>query len=328
MDIESTEVERAPYQAPTGGALVVSLEGNLVQNLPLTGRVITIGRLPENGLVLPHPMVSRYHAEIHTEPVGPVVTDVGSSTGTFVGETRLRPHQPFLLEAGQIVRIGAYTLTYAPPPASAPPASPTTRMPAPHTRTDLPPYLEPPHTEIRGPLAEEVIAPVQARPRFPLQLPEEMQSRYVLDLPALFQDNDFLGRMLMIFEALWEPLERRQDQIAMYFDPRTSPATFLPWLASWLHLALDPHWPETRRRQLVAEAMELYRWRGTPYGLSRMIEVCTGITPVITEVRGEPFTFRIAVSIPPGSDARREVIEGLVRTHKPAHVGYVLEITS
>jgi phage tail-like protein len=132
--------------------------------------------------------------------------------------------------------------------------------------------------------------------------------------------------MLLIYESVWEPLERRQDHLALYFDPRTCPAELLPWLARWLELQLDPHWPESRRRALVAEAMELYRWRGTAYGMTRMLEVCTGLTPSITEDPAQPHTFRIALRIPAGHDVRREVVEELVRAHKPAHVGYVLEI--
>ena len=82
--------------------------------------------------------------------------------------------------------------------------------------------------------------------------------------------------MLLIFEAIWEPLEQRQEHIAMYFSPSTSPARMLAWIAEWLNLELDPHWPERRRRELLREAMQLYWWRGTRYGLTRMLEVCTG----------------------------------------------------
>ena len=97
------------------------------------------------------------------------------------------------------------------------------------------------------------------------------------------------------------------------------------WLAGWLDVTLDAHWPEERRRSLLAEAMELYRWRGTTYGLTRMIEVSTGLTAVITDDPIEPFVIRVRVSIPSSSGVRRDVIENLIREHKPAHVGYVLE---
>src|SRR5262249_49456323 len=117
-----------------------------------------------------------------------------------------------------------------------------------------------------------------------------------------------------------------QDHIAMYFDPRTGPVNFLPWLASWLGLAFNDYWPETRRRHLLTEAMDLYRWRGTRYGLQRMIEVCTGLSAEIGEAPGQPLVFHIRVAVPAGSDIEPAMIEDLIRIHKPAHAGYVLEL--
>jgi phage tail-like protein len=173
---------------------------------------------------------------------------------------------------------------------------------------------------------EDVLPTLQRRETYAVPVPEKSSaSLFLAHLPILFQDNDFLRRLLLIFESVWEPLEWRQNHLPLYFSPSTCPASFLPWLASWLNLSLNPFWPEERQRRLLSEAMELYRWRGTVYGVTRMIEICTGLTPVITQ--SEPFVFRIAVTIPPGSDARAELIEELVRAHKPAHVGYVLEVS-
>jgi phage tail-like protein len=160
-----------------------------------------------------------------------------------------------------------------------------------------------------------------------MPLPDEPASRYLRYLPALYQESDFIGRFLLIFEAIWEPLERRQDQIAAYFDPRTCPAEFLPWLASWLEVPLEANWPEHRRRHLLAEGMHLARWRGTAYGLRRVIELATGITVDITEDRRTPFVFRIRAHIPAGSGVSRDLVEDLIQKHKPAHAGYVLEVT-
>src|SRR5262249_8228933 len=111
----------------------------------------------------------------------------------------------------------------------------------------------------------------------------------------------------------------------MYFSPATCPAELLPWIAQWLNLELDPHWPERRRRELLGEAMQLYRWRGTRYGLTRMLEVCTGHSMQITEDPERPFVFRIGM--PQSWDVSRAFVERLIRAHKPAHVGYVLETT-
>jgi hypothetical protein len=74
--------------------------------------------------------------------------------------------------------------------------------------------------------------------------------------------------------------------------------------------------------------MDLYRWRGTSYGLVRMIEVCTGLTPVISENPLEPFVFRIRITGTSAEPVDKELIEELIRTHKPAHAGYILEVNS
>jgi len=295
------------------GVLRVSLYADTVETIPIGSRVLTIGRLPDNELVLGHPSVSRHHAELRLGSNGLLLTDLGSGGGTFVGNTRLLANQPIVLEQGDRVEIGPYTLVYEIPT----PLSPTPPVPAP----TLEPTWSPPS------LDEDVIPEVQRRETFAVPIPDvSSPSLYLQQLPVLFHDNEFLRRFLLVFESVWEPLEWRHNLLPLYFAPSTCPAEFLPWLASWLHLALNPFWPEQRQRQLLAEAMELYRWRGTVYGMTRMIEVCTGVTPVITQT--QPFVFRIAISIPSGSDTRPEFIEELVRAHKPAHVGYVLEVTS
>ncbi len=296
------------------GVLTALLDGTLVHTMPVTDRVLRIGRLPDNELVLSHATISRHHAEVRIQNGQPVLTDVGSSAGTFAGGTRLSANQPVLLEPGVDVRIGPYTLKYTP---NAP------------AHAVLPGVSEAAARGPSGPLVapeiiEEMLAATPGRPTLPVPRPDPGQSRYVGRLPAMFQDNEFLGRFLLIFETLWEPLEWRQNHYELYFDPQTSPAGWLAWLAGWLDLTVNPHWPEDRRRRLLDEAMELYRWRGTPYGLTRMIEVCTGHSIEVTEAGAEPFTFRVRV--PSSSAAQRDLIEQLVATHKPAHVGYVMEV--
>ena len=147
------------------------------------------------------------------------------------------------------------------------------------------------------------------------------QSAYLEFLPAIFHNQEFLGRFLFGFENLWELMEWRQDHIEMYFDPRTAPAAFLDWLVQWLDIAMDRHWPEPRKRDFITRAVELYRWRGTSSGLREMIHTCTGHYPEIDEINA--FTFRILFD----KDAaeHRDFIEDLIQMHKPAHAGYVLE---
>ena len=112
--------------------------------------------------------------------------------------------------------------------------------------------------------------------------------RSYLDLlPAVFAQNpdaeSFLDGYLSLFERRFTSLEAVRDDFYRTLSPAAAPPDVLRWLAGLLDLTFDPSWPIARRRQLLAEAMDLYRRRGTPAGLARYIEVYTEIRPVITE---------------------------------------------
>jgi phage tail-like protein len=306
-------------QAGVGGRLLVQLQGNLVQTLELTAALISIGRTPDNGLSLPHPMVSRHHAELRLAPEGPVLTDMGSTHGTWVGDVRLLQHQPRVLAHGDVIRIEPFVITYL---SAAPSAS--------SGDDAADPVAALPSTPVSDPISIAPVAVVALQPERPV-LPAVVQppgrSSYVFDLPIIYHDNDFLGRFLQIFETIWKPLEDRQSHIEMYFDPLTCPAEFLPWLAGWLDLSYNRHWPEARVRRLVADGMDLYRWRGTRYGLARMIEIHTGVTPEVREDPAQPFVFHVRLA-GNGEKVDRQLVAGIIEQHKPAHTGYTLEITS
>lgn len=301
--------------------LIVQLQGSVVQTFPLTMPVLRIGRTPESGLMLDSHLVSRNHAELRVTPQGVALTDLGSSNGTFFGTQRLLPNQPQLLTDETSFRIGPYILTYRASAEEAQTLAVDEEMPRIAEQTTLPP--EPLETR-KQPTPLPQLEPPTRRP-----VEREPASLYARYLPDIYQENDFLQRFLHIFEDIWEPLEQRQDHIEMYFDPRTCPAVFLPWLTSWLGIPLNAHWPEARKRRLLSQAMELYSWRGTLYGLARMIEICTGLAPEITEKATEPFVFHVRVVLVPSPTSEyvdRALIEELIQIHKPAYAGYILEV--
>ncbi len=298
--------------------LVVYLEGREVQVVELNVPVLPIGRTPDNGLALPHPLVARRHAEIRVADGAALLTDLGGSAGTFVGAERLLPNQPRQLSDGDTLRIGPFTLLYRAPAAP--------RAEADDGAAEAPPPKPPEAPELAEAPAPQAPLLGGPRPRYPAPAASGPASRYLRDLPVVYHSNEFLGRFLQIFESVWEPLEHRQDHIDMYFDPRTCPAELLPWLASWLDLPLDEQWPEPRKRALLTEAFEIYRWRGTRYGLSRVIELSTGLTPEILDEPGMPFVMRVRVAAPADSAVDRRELEELICAHKPAHVGYILEL--
>jgi phage tail-like protein len=293
------------------GTFTLETEGQVFQPPALAPGVFTIGRLPNNWLVLPHPNVERYHAELHVEPEGIYLTDLGSSAGTKVGGVSLLAQQPYPLIDDTIVEINPFRLRYHAAQTLTSPGEPATALPLTFDVPVLPISTTP--IDLLG-----VVEPM-------LTLPVGV-SRYLNDLPVIFHstENEFLGRYLQIYETIWESFEHRQDHIDMYFVPRTCPETMLPWLASWFGLLLDTQLPVARRRTLLTEAMDLYRWRGTRYGLARVIAIYTGLTPEIIESPHQPIiTIRVAI---PSANARlAEMVEELVKIHKPGHVGYVLE---
>lgn len=298
--------------------LIVQTREGEIKIISLQRSVLRIGRNPECDLQLNSGMISRAHAEIRLGLQGATLTDLGSSNGTFIGNQRLLPNQPHLLADGTSFRIGAYQLTYR-ISAAKPQEADESALPIPDLLT-LPPEGVTMRVQAAAP---EAASPV-------LRTVEDRRaSLYVRFLPDIYEENDFLQRFLHIFEDIWEPLEQRQDHISLYFDPRTCPLSFLPWLASWLDIPLNPHWPEARQRHLLTQAMELYSWRGTSYGLARLIEICTGLTTEIVEKPNEPFVFHIRISLSSATDGEavdRAFIEELIQTHKPAHAGYILEV--
>jgi phage tail-like protein len=308
----------------TRGQLIIELDGHLVQTVDLLAIKLMIGRTPDNDLALPAAQVSRRHAEIQIEKEGPVLTDLGSVNGTFIGGLRLLPHQPRLLTDGEVFEIGPYLIFYRSPQ----PIEPVGIVTPDELNRTIEQKREP-TASLRTAIAEEVLLPALIKPprqTWPAELTtREADSAYLRHLPAVFQDSDFLRRFLLIFEQIWEPMEQRQDEIAMYFDPRTCPASLLDWLASWLDLKINPDWPEGRMRALLADAVELYRWRGTKYGLVRMIEICTGQVVEITETEA-PFVFHIKLKPAKDDGLKKDLIEELIRTHKPAHAGYEFEV--
>jgi DNA-binding NtrC family response regulator len=69
----------------------------------LDGGTLTIGSTPEADLVLSDGTVSRYHAELALLPQGVRVKDLGSTNGTFVGDSRI---ESAIVLPGAEVRVG------------------------------------------------------------------------------------------------------------------------------------------------------------------------------------------------------------------------------
>jgi len=82
--------------------------------------VVTLGRAPDNQLVINDSKASSHHAEIRSVGQDYTITDLGSTNGTFINEQRLERNAPRSLRAGDNIRIGDTLLIYEVTGAMAP----------------------------------------------------------------------------------------------------------------------------------------------------------------------------------------------------------------
>jgi phage tail-like protein len=174
----------------------------------------------------------------------------------------------------------------------------------------------------------------------------EVESRLLEYLPTVFRDDPMMGKFLLIFESILNPVENTVDNLALYFDPLLTPEQLLPWLASWVDLTMDPGWPLERRRELIKSAAELYRWRGTRRGLAEYLRIYTGVQPEILEyipgmildeksrlgvntVLGSSGTghhFTVILDLNKSQKIDTRIVRKIIDSQKPAHTVYTLEI--
>jgi phage tail-like protein len=128
-----------------------------------------------------------------------------------------------------------------------------------------------------------------------IEFPRISLARY---LPGVFEEDpsasDFTDRFLAVFDTTLRSIEKQLDTQAALFDPRSAPASsgpsgepdFLSWLASWVGISLDRHWPVPKRRQYLRNAPALFDQRGTTQGLRAVLLLYLGLGDPANESRG------------------------------------------
>jgi hypothetical protein len=108
---------------PTGAFLVV--EGR--RHFPLKKASISIGRSPENDLLLGDPHVSRRHAQLRVRDGRFVVFDLDSTSGTRVNGQLIREKT---LDPGDVIALANVDLIYGEDPAGPPEFAPPYKPPS------------------------------------------------------------------------------------------------------------------------------------------------------------------------------------------------------
>jgi hypothetical protein len=89
--------------------IIVRLKNRPLKTYPFTGEEVSIGRLPENVIVIDNLSVSRKHAVISMGANGYTLSDLGSKNGTLLNGL---PVNTARLANGDIITIGKYELLF------------------------------------------------------------------------------------------------------------------------------------------------------------------------------------------------------------------------
>ena len=87
--------------------LVLKFESSILKEVAVGQKEVSIGRSPDNGIVIDNPAVSSYHARVFNEEGRLMLQDFGSLNGTFVNGQRVKM---VMLKPGDSVGIGKHTI--------------------------------------------------------------------------------------------------------------------------------------------------------------------------------------------------------------------------
>lgn len=309
----------------------------LDRNEIIVGRQgLRVGRSSDNSLTLNHREISRQHMRITwREDDKYLIEDLNSSNGVWLNDTRLMPRIPAELNLGDIIRMGPFIMDLVEfvyeeeievarsegpdlpseedyPEGFAQPDAPQ--------REVLPMPSEGSRVDINGRKTRHIIGYLPGVPRD--------KSNWMQYLPEVFDEFEFMGRFLLIFESVASPLFWTIDNFDLYLSPEVMPAEWIQWISGWFDLLVLPELHIDKQRRIIEQLGWLFLRRGTPSGLERLLELYFGVTPIIIEREACHFTVRLPLSERIEDDGLgREVADRLINSQRPAFASYTLEIT-
>ncbi len=182
-------------------------------------------------------------------------------------------------------------------------------------------------------------------------VPPEKISSYQQYLPAVFQSDELIGRLLLAMEAVLsgvdetraaalgigagsgapDGLEAVLARVHTLFDPDATRSELLPWLASWVGITLRADWDEPTRRAFIRSIVPLYKLRGTKAGLEAMLTIYTREPVTVDDSFTDPphfFQVRMQLSDTDREQVRlkQQIARAIIDQEKPAHTFYALQI--
>jgi phage tail-like protein len=274
---------------------------NEYQEIIVTRAGVSLGRDAGNEIRIQHREISRQHLRIDWgEDNRFVVVDRNSSNGVWLNDIRLSPNVPALLNEGDSLRVGPFLL-------------------------QLRQFLYGQVALVARTSGDDRLAPLAPAAITPMPGVPYDRSNWLKYLPAIYQEDEFLGRYLLIFESIFSPLIWYIDNFDLYLSPEIAPPEWLRWIAGWFDLLLLPDLEVARQRQIMQQIGWLFMRRGTHAGLIRLLELYFGVTPRIEE--DEPCHFTVHLDLSQSSTRlSRDVADRLIASQKPAFASYTLHI--
>ena len=90
--------------------LAIVAPAEAARHIPLSTEPLVLGRTAANGLMLADAQVSRAHCQVQLTAGRLIVTDTGSTNGTFVEGRRIA--EPTPMRPGDTLRVGPFSLTF------------------------------------------------------------------------------------------------------------------------------------------------------------------------------------------------------------------------
>ncbi len=184
----------------------------------------------------------------------------------------------------------------------------------------------------------------------------ESVSTYQQYLPAILQDDVFVGQLVLAFEKILSGLKETPskeqiipantqnppglaeilDNIDAYFNPQKTPEEFLPWLAGWVALSLRDDWPVDVKKAFIQQIVRLYRWRGTKPGLIEILRIYlknAGFgekVELFEQFAHFPHYFQVQLTLndrdPDKYWRQAKIAKAIIDREKPAQTFYTLKI--
>ena len=172
------------------------------------------------------------------------------------------------------------------------------------------------------------------------ETPPSASSRaYLRDgLPSLYADSDFGMRFVGALESVLDPIIAVLDALPEHFDPDYAPRHILNLLSAWLGVDLDESQTPQQRREMVRQAAEIGRRRGTRAGVELALSLGFPKLPLRVEDPGgvrtappeggmdAPAPSFIVYCDKPIPEETQAGVARCIEQYKPVHTTYRLRV--